>query len=193
MSKIRPPLQNIKNILMVMAIKSSKRITGQRRQGHSSLNYSNLHYVLCWAPAVILLGLPAPVLAIQVHGVGEGLYVHQGAHLFFLFSMASVACRLCRSPLSGDGPWRLMSWGAWLLVAWNFWTFTGHIVELFISEEQFLPRERSYPTTFRVDSWISAVYYILKMDHLLCVPALFFFYAGLREMLVSPPRTGSGQ
>jgi hypothetical protein len=43
-------------------------------------------------------------------------------------------------------------------------------------------------------TWLSTVYYLAKLDHLLCVPAMIFLMLGLRHMLkeVRPVESGKG-
>jgi len=36
--------------------------------------------------------------------------------------------------------------------------------------------------TVLMKTWIDYCYFILKMDHFVCVPALIFFYLGLKHM-----------
>ena len=131
-----------------------------------------------------ILGLWAsPALALQTHGGPEGLCVHQGAHLYFIVSMIFFSISIHRSGLAKKKAWRLFSRGAWLLILWNLWAFSGHIIESFIPDASFskLPGQRIL--SLSIASWQEAVYYILKMDHILCFPAVLFFYFGLKSIL----------
>ena len=38
--------------------------------------------------------------------------------------------------------------------------------------------------------WLALVYYLAKLDHLLCVPALFMLFMGLRRLLREHTDTG---
>jgi hypothetical protein len=138
-------------------------------------------------PVGILVGILAPwgsqALAIQSHGGGEGLYVHQGAHLFFIVSMASVAWRIRRSALKEQRAWRLMSTAAWLMVAWNIWAFTGHALETFVPGEHLVRVPGTDTPALLVETVRDVCYYVLRMDHLLAVPAVLYFYLALRAML----------
>lgn len=125
---------------------------------------------------------PPPVFALQMHGGPEGLYVHQGAHLFLIVSLIIFLINIRRSRLDLDSAWRLIFGGAFLLVLWNIWAFIGHVTEASMPESLLvvLP-DRSIPS-LAVQSWREVAYYILKMDHLLCLPALMLFCAGLKKL-----------
>jgi hypothetical protein len=43
-------------------------------------------------------------------------------------------------------------------------------------------------------NWLASVYYLAKLDHLLCVPAMVFLMLGLRHMLetLSPAEADNG-
>jgi len=139
---------------------------------------------------------PPLVYALQTHGGYEGLFAHQGAHLFFTVSMAITAIRIRYSILYRQKSWRYMILSAWLLVVWNLWAFTGHIITLFIPSANIITVEIDQAPMLNIESWKEVAYYLLKMDHLLCVPALLFLYLGLRAMAAvsqlkepSPERT----
>lgn len=132
---------------------------------------------------------PPPVLALQAHGY-KGLYVHQGAHVFFLLALLSFSFRIHRSGLIDSLEWRWMSHGAWLLALWNVWAFSGHFIELAVPPEHMKEVAGNLVPSLVMASWKEIAYFVLKMDHLLCVPAIFCFYTGLRIMLQgSGPRT----
>ncbi|MDD3618707.1 MAG: hypothetical protein RBR09_10400 [Desulfobulbaceae bacterium] len=125
---------------------------------------------------------PRTVFALQTHAAPEGLYVHQGAHLFLIFSLAAFLFSLRRSRLETEKAWRLLSWGAFLLILWNAWAFAGHIAETFLPESVFIVLPGRTVPALAMQSWLEAAYYVLQMDHLLCLPALVFFCAGLRKL-----------
>ncbi len=131
---------------------------------------------------VILLGLPSQAMALQPHGGPEGLYIHQGAHIIFMIAMISFALRIYKSPLTNKKAWRLMSFGAWLLALWNLWAFSGHILEEIISDSQLTKLAGDDTPYLQITSWKEVLYYFLKMDHLICLPAIFFFYLGIKAM-----------
>ncbi len=130
-----------------------------------------------------LLFTPFPAYALQTHGGIEGLYAHQGAHIFFFLAMVIFALRIYKSELILKGSWRYLSFGIWLLAFWNLWAFTGHILALSISKDQITTIESLKTPKLIIYTWKDALYYILKMDHLLCLPAIVLLYLGLTKML----------
>ena len=147
-------------------------------------NTSRLFPFLLSIP-IILFFTPESSFALQTHGGIVGLYAHQGAHIFFMLSMIIFALRIHESELILKESWRFLFWGAWLLCLWNLWAFTGHVLALFISNDQITTIESLKTPQLMIYTWKDALYYILKMDHLLCVPAVFFLYLGLRKMLTN--------
>ena len=134
---------------------------------------------------VIMLPVCAtPAWATQTHGEPEGLYVHQLAHLFFIFSMGLLIYWLRQRNLVREKAWRYIQYSAMLFILWNINTFAVH----FLDEHVELIRIR------RIDNWhlqidtaaeyghLRWIYYLAKLDHLLCVPALLCLYMGLRRL-----------
>ncbi|MEW6595509.1 MAG: hypothetical protein AB1413_11635 [Thermodesulfobacteriota bacterium] len=126
-----------------------------------------------------VLGVPAPAFALQTHAY-SGFYLHQIAHLFFLAAMVFFALGIRRSRFALRRPWRLMAAGAWLLALWNLWAFGGHFVEVLVPESSLLRETGRLVPRIALVSWRELAYFIIKMDHLLAVPALFCFYFGMR-------------
>jgi cytosine/uracil/thiamine/allantoin permease len=133
---------------------------------------------------VILLTAAAPVWATQTHGEPEGLVVHQLTHLFFIFSMGLLIYWLRQRKLVKLKAWRYIQYSAMLFILWNIDTFGVHLLD----EQVDLIRIR------RLDTWhlqidtaaryrlLVFIYYIAKLDHLLCVPALLCLYMGLKRL-----------
>jgi hypothetical protein len=121
--------------------------------------------------------------ALQTHGSPEGLYSHQLAHLFFILCMGSFAYRIHRTRQHRHRGWIFFALGGILLTAWNLWAFTGHFITLHISQENFMLPEGRLVPLLHITSWKEILYYVLKMDHLLSVPALVCFYLGLRSIM----------
>ena len=40
---------------------------------------------------------------------------------------------------------------------------------------------------------LALLYYLLKLDHLLCVPAMYFLYRGLRRLLAEAEAESAGE
>lgn len=147
-------------------------------------------------PFALLTGLfllwPQPALAIQTHLGREGIYVHQGAHVFFALSMVIFALNIHRSTLSTRKPWQFFFWGALLLVIWNVWAFCGHIIEYLVPPENFTFAPTPLSPRLVISSWREIVYFFLKMDHLLCLPAVICFYLALKAILNELPEKNPG-
>lgn len=130
-----------------------------------------------------LLFSPELACALQTHGGGEGLYVHQGAHVFFLVAMIIFAIHIHKSKLSQKKSWRYWVAGIWLLALWNIWAFSGHILTLIIPSSHIIEQADNNPPLLLMASWREILYYVFKMDNLLSVPAVFLLFLGLRSML----------
>jgi hypothetical protein len=132
-----------------------------------------------------LLLWAAPALATQTHGAPEGLYVHQLAHLFFIVSMGSLEFWLRQRNLVLEPGWKYLQLAAILFILWNIDAMLVH----------FMDEHLDIVGIQKIDFWhirienpqgqygLALLYYLLKLDHLLCVPAMFFLYKGLRRLV----------
>ena len=123
--------------------------------------------------------------ATQSHGHPAGLYAHQMAHVFFLFSMGLFIYWLRHRGLTKSAGWRYIQYASLFFIFWNVNAFIVHLVE-----EQMAVLEITRVSTWQINiqarpgfQWLGTVYYITKLDHLLCVPALVFLYIGLKRLL----------
>lgn len=124
-------------------------------------------------------------LATQGHSGIEGVYVHQMAHLFFAFSMGLFIYWLRLSDLTLQPGWHLIQYSALFFLFWNIETLCVHFLE-----EQIEVITTSHMTSWTIKvvappdyGWLSRFYYLIKLDHLLCVPAMLFLYMGLKRLL----------
>ena len=136
--------------------------------------------VFCWA-----FFIPQQALAAQSHGGIEGVYAHQFAHLFFIISMGSLIYWLRQRSLVRAKGWKYIQYSAFFFILWNLDTMTIH----------FLDDQFSIIQTERIGAWqiqindlfnndhLKILYYFARLDHLLCVPAIFFLYIGLKRLL----------
>jgi hypothetical protein len=69
------------------------------------------------------------------------------------------------------------------MISWNVVAFTGHWVGSYIGPDEIF-NDSGYllKTILKPLSPIKLTYYLTKFDHLLAVPALIFFYLGLRTL-----------
>jgi hypothetical protein len=148
---------------------------------------------------VVAFGLilqPVPAMALQSHGGLEGLYVHQLAHLFFGFSMGLLIFWLRKRRLTASLSWRYIQYAALFLIAWNVDTITSHwlLEQSGLIDVAFIAPIHIRVTTAEGWQWVTEIYYLTKLDHLLCVPALVFLFLGLRRLVnTSQPGEGRGE
>ncbi len=132
--------------------------------------------------------------ATQTHGDPEGLYVHQSSHLFFIFSMAILIYWLRSRKLVRESGWRRIQYASALFIVWSFDAFLAH----YLDEQTDIIRA-VYVDLWRIQiesefSILPALYYCVKLDHLILVPAIFIFYSGLKQLSGKDPavETGAG-
>lgn len=145
--------------------------------------------MICWMAAI-----PGTALATQGHGGIEGVYAHQIAHLFFLFSMGSLIYWLRARKLVREPGWRLIQYSALFFILWNLDTLTVHALDdqFNVVQVQSLGLWHVQITDAYDNSRIKVLYYLAKLDHLFCVPALLFLYAGLKRLLQENQPAASG-
>ncbi len=127
----------------------------------------------CW----LLLLLPTPALAVQVHGGAEGLVSHQIGHLLFLTGMGYLLWRLRRRDQQGAG-WRPFRLFLCCIILWNITTITGHWLDEVIPHARFL-KNGSMITSFRAMGPLDLLFYATRLDHFLLVPAFLFLLFAL--------------
>jgi hypothetical protein len=129
--------------------------------------------------------VPLSALAVQEHGAPEGLYTHQGAHLFFVASLGLLIYRLRQRQLVREAGWRWIQYAALFFILWNIDAFTAHLMDEQLGLVDIAP---AGGWRVRIDAGdfppaLAMLYYAAKLDHLLCVPAMLFLYFGLRRLL----------
>jgi hypothetical protein len=130
------------------------------------------------------LFLPSMAHATQTHGGAEGLVVHQFAHLFFIFSMGLLIYWLRKRRLVSDRGWRYIQYAALFFIIWNLDAFFSHWL---LEQSDTLTVETIEGMRLRISTgpglqWLGGVFYLTKLDHLLCVPARVFLWLGLRRL-----------
>ncbi|NDY71276.1 hypothetical protein DO021_06925 [Desulfobacter hydrogenophilus] len=142
----------------------------------------------------LLLGLPGNLYALQFHSSSEGIITHQIGHLFFLFSMVVLIFIISGKGLTIHKGWRLIQFSAFFFILWNGCALAAHFLDnqiYAVSIEQ-LANGYARIQTQNNSSLLGWLYYGLKLDHLLCVPAMFLMYKGL-SCLVDEQKAGQGQ
>ena len=84
-----------------------------------------------------------------------------------------------------EAGWRYIQYAALFFILWNIDAFTAHFLD---EQAGILDTAMPAPGKIKieVDENLAALawfYYIAKLDHLLCVPAMLFLYGGLRRLL----------
>lgn len=150
---------------------------------HTILAFESTMKMLSAIFTLILLSVPRTVLATQAHGAPEGIYAHQLAHLFFMFSMVIFIYWLRQRKLVVNPGWRYIQYAAFFLILWNFNVLVVHFLD---EQVMMVTVEKINDWQIQVRSpigwWLELVYYIAKMDHLLCVPALVLLLFGLKKL-----------
>lgn len=137
--------------------------------------------------SILLLNLmaPHPAWATQDHGGQEGLYAHQIAHLFFLCAMGLLIFWLKEKQLENQAGWNWIQLSALFFMLWNADAFLVHFLE---TTPELLRLRPDSTWHLRLETqpgreWIAYVYYLVKLDHLLALPATIFLFIGLRKLL----------
>ncbi len=148
-----------------------------------------------WCLCVTLFS-SAPAFATQGHAGIEGVWVHQFAHLFFLFSMMLLIYWLRQAGLVKVPGWRYFQYAALFFILWNVDTILVHFLDEQIQAVKVgnISGWQIQVATADGREWLATVYYLAKLDHLLCVPAMVCLWIGLRHMLkeVRPSESGEG-
>jgi hypothetical protein len=129
----------------------------------------------------LLFLLPAQGFALQVHAEPEGLYSHQLGHMFFVFSMAVFAFWLQKTQLAEKRGWRYIQVSCVIFILWNLGAIAGHMLESRLSEDAFV-RISSGRALVMEKAAAPYLYYFLKLDHLIAVPAMIFLLLGLNRL-----------
>ncbi len=126
---------------------------------------------------------PLTALCTQVHSQPEGLYGHQLAHLFFIVSMIILVYWLRVMKLIRYKGWRYINYSALFFVLWNIDAMLVHFLDG--TNGIFIVTHKGWEGTITISAQnkVEAVlYYMAKLDHVFCVPAIIFLYLGLRAL-----------
>jgi hypothetical protein len=144
-----------------------------------------------WAVLLLELAGPAQALAIQLHQGKEGIIVHQVGHLIFLLSMVVLVFIITGRQLNREYGWKMILLSAVLFSLWHVATITAHF---FDNQIQVVTVENLSLWQVKISSTSGSrlmvyFYHGLKLDHLLCVPAIFCFYRGLASLVAAQRQT----
>lgn len=134
-------------------------------------------------PALSVLMITAgPAGATQTHSDPEGLVVHQFSHIFFLFSMGLLIYWIRTRGLKQKTGWRHIQYAAALFMIWTMDAFATHLMD---EHYEWVRMTQAGPWRVHIEAvnlFTAIIYYLAKMDHLWCVPALLFMYLGLKRL-----------
>ena len=144
--------------------------------------------------AYLIPALPQNLYALQLHSGSEGIITHQIGHLFFLFSMVVLMFIISGKGLAKHKGWRLIQVSAFFFILWNCCAIAAHFLDnqIYAVSVERLANGYAKIQTQNHSDLLGWVYYSLKLDHLLCVPAMFLMYKGL-SCLVNEQKTEKGQ
>lgn len=145
-------------------------------------------------PALLILTLPENLYALQFHSSSEGIITHQIGHMFFLFSMVVLMFIISGKGLTNHKGWRLIQLSAFFFILWNGCAVAAHFLDnqIYAVSVERLANGYAKIRTQNHSGLLVWIYYALKLDHLLCVPAMFLMYKGL-SCLVDEQKAGQGQ
>ena len=130
---------------------------------------------------VALLLQSGEAWALQPHGGGEGLYIHQMAHVFFMATLTYLYLHTRRTQDPVSRGWRYLRLFCVLFFFWNLMAIIGHETALHLSHDQFIGAGTWHERLAPPLSILKLVYFISKMDHFLTVPALLALFFSLRS------------
>lgn len=144
--------------------------------------------ILNFLPVPVLAGwvlIPAEAGAIQLHLTTEGIITHQMGHLFFLVSMVVLIVTLSGKGLDKKKGWRLIQYSAFLFILWNLDAILGHFLDnqIHVVKLENISFDRMQMTVHNNSQMLYRLYYLLKLDHLLAVPAMLLFFMGLSSLV----------
>ncbi|MCF8080476.1 MAG: hypothetical protein K9K88_14450 [Desulfobacterales bacterium] len=85
--------------------------------------------------------------------------------------------------------WKYIQYAALFFILWNLDAFFAHLLDeqlAWIRVEK-IGFWQQRITAAQGPDILAPVYYLIKMDHLLCVPAILFLYLGLHRLLKTLP------
>jgi hypothetical protein len=133
-------------------------------------------------------------LATQAHGDPESIYAHQLAHLFFMLSMVMLIYWLRQRKLTRHSGWRYIQYAAFFFILWNVNVMLVHFLD---EQAVLITVEKISDWQIRVSSslgkWAELTYYLARMDHLICLPALLFLFLGLKKLVADTEKSPGGR
>ena len=130
-----------------------------------------------------LVFLPLDAYATQLHTSSEGIITQQIGHLFFLLSMVALIFTITGKSLDRQKGWRFIQYSAFFFILWNLDVIAAHFFDNQIHAVKIENLSLGQIRVVSQSELLAWVYYVLKLDHLLCVPAMLFLYGGLSNIV----------
>ena len=128
---------------------------------------------------------PDLALATCDYGRPEGVHTHQLAHIFFIISMGILLYKLRRKNTNLSSGWKFIQYSALFFILWSLDASAVH----FLNEQSNIIQVKTIgPWQIKItdcfdNNLLKVFYYLARMDYLLFMPAVFFLYYGLRNLL----------
>ncbi len=146
--------------------------------------------ILLFLIIICFLPFTGTALATQAHGDPEGIYAHQFAHLFFMLSMVILIYWLRQRKLARHTGWRYIQYAAFFFILWNVNVMLVHFLD---EQAMLITVEKISTWQIKVSSslgkWAGITYYVARLDHLICVPALLFLLLGLKRLVAETEKS----
>lgn len=142
----------------------------------------------------VLAGLavsPEKAWAFQSHPAPEGLYVHQLAHVVFIIAMGFLMYWLEVNLFTRQRGWRYIQVSALFFILWNMVAMSGHFVEEMVPRELFVGDPDWSQRLIAGTTLWADLFYVLKLDHIVCVPAIVCLFLGVRTLYLDALRQGN--
>ncbi len=129
--------------------------------------------LLCWS---------TPAWAVQAHGEAEGPVVHLMTHFLLFVALLLLLYVLHVRPPDTGLSWRSLKLSLLFFLLWDMdhifihWVAGGMYADIKDSGASLVGDYFVGPRTV-----LNFLYYLGRFDHLLCVPALWFFTSALRD------------
>ena len=99
--------------------------------------------------------------------------------------MVTLILTISGKNLGSQKGWRLIQYSAFFFVLWNLDAVAAHFLDNQIHAVKIenISLWTLDIVTYNDSQLLGFVYYILKLDHLLCVPAMLLLYKGLSSLV----------
>jgi hypothetical protein len=156
-----------------------------RKKPLNGIPLQNKLFKTSLAMVMLFFMIPELAQATQMHSAKEGILVHQLGHLFFLVSMAILILTIQSKKLHMERGWRLIQCSALFFILWNLDAISVHFLD---NQSSFISTTLISITHIQIDvlehhDELALLYYLLRLDHLLCLPAMIFLHRGLSHLL----------